>query len=145
MADDNIGVVDGGEHLPLPVHLQGILPVFLVQLHRSREVSTGPLLALFPQQPLHFHVPGGQVGHRQERGAAVDWGIRLHVLVLVPVQMDADQVEGVAQLPGGRIGGVVGKGKLPIVVDHQTGRRGALGVGVAARKGAGGINTRQEL
>ena len=42
-------------------------------------------------------------------------------IIQVPELVEADQVEGVAELAAGRVGAVVGVGKDVAVIDHEAG------------------------
>ena len=56
--------------------------------------------------------------------------------------MDANQIKGIAQLSRRGISGMVGIGEQAAVIEDQTRRCRALGVGVAVGNRAGRVNIR---
>ena len=75
--------------------------------------------------------------HLHEARQLIGRGIGLCVLVELSEQMDAHEVERIAELSARGVGGVVTEQELAVVIEHRTARRGAAGISVAPLSGVG--------
>ncbi len=105
----------------------------------------GRLIAFLRHPLRHGRQAGRKLAHPLEGRQVCRRRVRLRLVVLLPEQVEPYQVEGVDQLPGTGVRGMVAVEEPAVLVQHRPADGTPLRVGVASRIRTGLVGTRQEL
>ena len=113
MPDCQHQIVQRVLHLPLPVQFQPLAPVIF-----RRKLLPGRLRPVLCQRQLHLFVTDRKLAHSLKGRQLRSLRILRSPHVQLPKLMDTHHVKSIHQLPAGRVRGMVGIRKLPLINHH---------------------------